>query len=370
MKRMGSKQRVGVAAAAMVALALAGALAWRSAVQQLKTGVESALGPRASVGTLELGWRGVEIRDLRLRGNGKRWPAADELRADRVLVVPALASLWSVFGRNGGWHISQVRIDGAYLSLQRTRDNRLRLLPGLLDLPPATGGAGNSSSGSSGATRVHIGSVRLRDASIDLYDAGVRQPAHRVQLQRLSADVGPLALPALDGALRIEFDAELKGPQRNGTIAIDGTLTPATRDAALKIRVEGVDLVALQPYLLRAGEGGVRRGTLDLRLDATVRKNQLRAPGHLSLQGLELADSGGLLGTFAGVPRQAVLAAMSRKGRIDVDFTLEGRLDDPKFSLDEVFALRVASGIAEALGVSLQGVVEGLGGVLKGLFGK
>jgi hypothetical protein len=365
-KQMWSKHRVWIAAAAAVlALTWTGALAWRTAVQQLKTGVESALGPRASVGTLELGWRGVEIRDLRVRGDGKRWPAADELRADRVVVVPSLASLWSAFGRNGTWHISQVRIDGAYLSLLRTRDDRLRLLPGLLDLPPAPGG------GSSGvATRVRIGNVRLRDASIDLYDAGVRQPAHRVQLQRLSADVGPLALPALDETLRIELDAELKGPQRNGTIAIDGTLAPTARDAALKIRVEGVDLVALQPYLLRAGEGGVRRGTLDLRLDATVRKNQLHAPGHLSLQGLELAESGGLLGTFAGVPRQAVIAAMSRKGRIDVDFALDGRLDDPKFSLDEVFALRVATGLAEVLGVSLQGVVEGLGSVLKGLFGK
>jgi hypothetical protein len=362
---MGSKRRVGVTAAAVVALALAGALAWRTAVQQLQAGVESALGPRASVGTLELGWRGVEIRDLRIRGDGKRWPAADELHADRVLVVPALASLGSVFGRNGTWHISQVRIDGAYLSLLRTRDDRLRLLPGLLELPPAPGG-----SRSSVMTRVRIGNVRLRDVSIDLYDASVRQPAHRVQLQHLSTDVGPLALPALDEPLRIDLDAELKGPQRNGTVAIDGTLTPATRDAALKIHVAGVDLVALQPYLLRAGEGGVRRGTLDLRLDATVRKNQLHAPGHLSLQGLELSESGGLLGTFAGVPRQAVVAAMSRKGRIEVDFTLDGRLDDPKFSLDEVFALRVATGLAEVLGVSLQGVVEGLGSVLKGLFGK
>jgi Domain of Unknown Function (DUF748) len=363
-KHFGSKQRVWIAAAAVAALALAGALAWRTAVQQLKAGVESALGPRASVGTLELGWRGVAMRDLRVRGDGKRWPAADELRAERVVVVPALASLWSAFGRSGAWHISEVRIEGAYLSLLRTRDDRLRLLPGVLDDPPAPGGS------SGGATRVRIGNVRLRDASIDLYDARVRQPAHRVQLQRLSADIGPLALPALDEPLRVELSAELKGAQRNGTLAIDGTLTPATRDAALKIRAEGVDLVALQPYLLRAGEGGVRRGTLGLRLDATVRKNRLHAPGHLSLQGLELSDSGGLLGTFAGVPRQAVIAAMSRQGRIEVDFTLEGRLDDPKFSLDEAFALRVASGIAEVLGVSLQGAVEGLGSVLKGLFGK
>jgi hypothetical protein len=77
-----------------------------------------------------------------------------------------------------------------------------------------------------------------------------------------------------------------------------------------------------------------------------------------------------MLGTFAGVPRQAVLAAMSRDGKLEVAFTLEGRLDDPNFSLNENFALKVASGLASALGVSLGGVVEGVGNVIKGLFGR
>jgi hypothetical protein len=53
-----------------------------------------------------------------------------------------------------------------------------------------------------------------------------------------------------------------------------------------------------------------------------------------------------------------------------VAFTLEGRLDDPNFSLNESFALKVAGGLASALGVSLGGVVEGVGNVIKGLFGR
>jgi len=77
-----------------------------------------------------------------------------------------------------------------------------------------------------------------------------------------------------------------------------------------------------------------------------------------------------VMGTFAGVPRKAVLAAMTQQGRLEVKFTLEGRLDDPSFSLNENFATRVASGMAESLGVSLSGMVKGLGGVVKGLFGR
>ena len=61
---------------------------------------------------------------------------------------------------------------------------------------------------------------------------------------------------------------------------------------------------------------------------------------------------------------------MSRDGRIEVAFTLEGRLDDPAFSLNENFATKLAGGLAETLGVSLGGVVEGVGNVIKGLFGR
>jgi hypothetical protein len=131
-----------------------------------------------------------------------------------------------------------------------------------------------------------------------------------------------------------------------------------------------VDLVALQPYLLKVNEAGVKRGTLDLSLDATVKAKRLHAPGRVTLTGLELASGGGVLATFGGVPRQAVLAAMERDGRIEVGFTLEGRLDDPAFSINDNLATKLAGGLAETLGVSLGGVVEGVGSVIKGLLGR
>ena len=61
---------------------------------------------------------------------------------------------------------------------------------------------------------------------------------------------------------------------------------------------------------------------------------------------------------------------MSRDGRIEMEFRLEGRIDDPQFSINELFAARFAVGLAEKLGVSLGGVVEGVGSIVKGLFGR
>jgi hypothetical protein len=119
-----------------------------------------------------------------------------------------------------------------------------------------------------------------------------------------------------------------------------------------------VDVRVFQPYLIQAAETGVKRGTLDLDLPATVSDNVLKAPGKLTLTSLELSSGN----TFMGMPRAAVVGLLKdRNQRISVDFTLQGRLDDPAFSLNEGFSTRVATSVAESLGVSLGGLVRGVG---------
>ncbi len=330
----------------------------RLAAGRLEAALHEALGPRASIGTVSLGLTGLRITDLRIRAASGTWPAADELVARRVHLRPSLASLWS-----RGWHIARIEVEDGYLSLLRTRQGKLRVLPALLERH-RDGSAGGE------APRVRIAEVELREVAIDFFDASVRGGTHKLRFESLQADVGPLAIPAFDEPTAIDLQATLKGPQTSGRITIDGEVTIATLDARLKAAVRGVDLVALQPYLLKVNEAGVKRGTLDLSLDATVKAKRLHAPGRVTLTGLELASGGGVLATFGGVPRQAVLAAMERDGRIEVGFTLDGRLDDPAFSINDNLATKLAGGLAETLGVSLGGVVEGVGSVIKGLLGR
>ncbi len=349
----------------LLGIALVAVAGFAIAVQQLKRSLEHALGPRASVGTLQLRWNGVEALDVRVRADRThdRWPAEDELRAARVHLVPAIESLW-----RSGWHIRHVGIEDGYVSALRTRDGRLRIFPSLQG--DARAAADAPAGAPAPAPLIRVGTLQLRNATLDFHDATIRQPPHRLRIERLDARVGPLVLPALDHSSNIALRGVLKGVRGDGDLQVDGEFSAAARDAQLKARFHGVDLIALQPYLLKVAEGGVRAGMLDLELHATLVRNRLHAPGLLTLRGLELSGSGGVLGTFAGVPRQAVVAAMSRDGRIQVKFVLEGHLDDPNFSLNENLATRVASGLAEALGVSLGGVVQGVGNVIKGIFGR
>ena len=354
---------IGVVAIAI--LAAAAAVALHVAAKALKTQVEQALGPESEVGEIVVRISSIEIRNIRIAAP-KGWPAQDALRAERVVVRPDLLGLFSA-----RIHVPTILIDKAYVSVVRGRDGKVRLLPSLLQKPaPAES--------QSTPPEVSIGTIELRNGELEFFDASVRQPAHKTRLEQLHARVEDLRIPSLSSRTAIQIDGMVKGVQRTGKLSIVGWTELAAKNSEIATKLQGVDLVALQPYLIKASETGVRKGSLDLRLKSTVRNNRLHAPGTVTLSGLELAPASGPFGTFMGVPRQAVIAALkNRKDQISVEFTLEGNLDDPKFSLNESFALRVGAAVAETLGISIEGLTrgvgsaaEGIGGVVKKLFGK
>ncbi|MGD9788523.1 MAG: DUF748 domain-containing protein [Sulfuricellaceae bacterium] len=341
-----AKRWIAILVAAAVLIAVAAYAAFHFAVQALKGKVEEALGPAGEVAAIRVADGGVEIIGLRIRGDGAQgaWPAEDQLRAERIVVVPDLRSLLSSRVR-----IRAITVEGGYLSLLRTPAGRLRLLPSLLERPKTDGAPGPA---------IEIGRVELRDSALEFFDASVRKPPLKLRLEQLNASLDRLSLPDLAGKSKLDLVGVLKGARRDGKVSLKGDIELASKDSVLTTQLRGVDLVTLQPYLVKATETGVRRGTLDMDLKSTVQRHRLRAPGSLTLTGLELASGS----TFMGMPRNAVVSMLkNRNDQIKVNFTLEGNLDDPKFALNENFATRVGASMAEGLGVSLEGLAKGVG---------
>ncbi|HEY0843731.1 MAG TPA: DUF748 domain-containing protein [Noviherbaspirillum sp.] len=361
------KHTLLVAGIVLAILGGAAAVGLHFAAGILKTQVEQALGTNSEVREITLGWSSVQIHGIRIRAP-KGWPTADTLRAERIVIRPDLLGLFTA-----RVHVPRITVEQAYVSAVRTREGKVRLLPSLLEAPGKRKGA------SPGAMpEIRIGTIELRDGVLEFFDATVRQPAHKTRLEQLQAKVDDLQLPALASRTHLQLDGTVKGVQRDGKLSIDGWAELGAKNSDIATRLQGVDLLAFQPYLIKASEAGVKRGTLDLKLKSSVRKNRLHAPGSITLSGLELVAGGGAFGTFMGMPRQAVIAGMKdRNDRITIDFTLDGDLNDPKFSLNDSFALQVGVALAKSLGISLEGLakglgsgVEGLGGAVKKLFGQ
>jgi len=363
LNRLAGNRRWLVAGAAVAAL-LAGGLLF--AANDARARILQALGPRATVGAISLGYPTVTLHDVRVAADPRpgAWPAAEEFEAREVAVDIDAASLWA-YRRGAPLRIADIRVRDGTLVMLHT-PGHLTLLPSLRDSARAAAGAVHDARvAPAGALQIaHIGFDAM---AVELVDRALPDGRpHPVRFAQVTGSVANLALPGLAQPIAIDLQGALRGAERDGQVSLKGRLSPAARDADLALRLAGVDMTALQPWLLRLGERPVRHGTLDLALDARAVQGQLHAPGQLTMTGLEFADEGG---TFAGVERRAVLAALRRDGRITLRFTLEGRMDDPKSVLDEHLGLRLAGGLGEAVGSGVKGVVSGVGQALHGLLG-
>lgn len=342
-----------IALVALVVLIAASAVGFRMAAGVLKGKVAEALGPGSELKDLRVGWSGVVVEGLRIKGP-PGWPAADSLRADRVRIVPSLRSLFSDRIR-----VRSITVVRPYLSAWRTRDGALRVIPSLLAEPTERQeGAGQP------ARPVAIARITLEEGVVELFDATVSQPPLKVRLEQIRATVRDVVAPTLAGRTRFDLTAVVKGIQRDGRTSISGWAELRSKDSAVQTQLRSVDLVAFQPYLTRATETRVQKGTLDLDLQSEVKQNRLRAPGKMVLSDLEFAPARSASDTFMGVPRAAVVAFLKNKeNKIAVDFVIEGDLSNPRFTLNESLATRVASALGERLGVSIREVAEGVGGL-------
>lgn len=355
-----SKRRLLLILTLLVALAGGGFAAWQYAIRTLKAQIEQALGPRGEVREIRVGLAGVEILDIRIRApkNGS-WPAEDELRAQRIQITPNVLDLLSAKVSLDG-----IRIEGAYVSMLRTRTGQMKIIPSLLeaqDAKPKESPVGSENTENKGGIPISIDRIIMSGGIIEVYDASVRATPVKLRLEQIEATVGKLRLPELTGQTTLKVDGVIKGNRQDGKLAIDGSIELATKESGMSAKLRGVDMTVLQPYLIQAAETGIKRGTLDLDLKSSVTGGKLRAPGTLTLSDLELTSGSG---TFMGLPRSAAVGLLkNNKGKIAVKFVLEGDINDPRFSLNEHLATRLATSLAGSLGVSVESLAKGVGSV-------
>jgi hypothetical protein len=345
-----SRKRWWIAAALALILVPIGAfVAFRMAVSALKARVEAAVAPETEMASLQVSWSGLVIEGLRVPAP-KGWPSKDAFRAERVRVVPTLRSLLS----GDAYEIRSITVTAPYLSALRGPEGTLRILPGVR--------AGSADAHAPGPPPASIGEITFDDGVLEIYDATVAKPPLRIRLEQIEASIEDVTVPSSTGKSDFELDGVVKGGARDGTAHIAGWIEFATADSSISTRLRDVDLAPLAPYLVHGGEEGVRAGRFDLDLDSEVRSRHLRAPGRLTITGLELEPANDVLGTFMGLQRRALLSSLEEKGKkITVEFTLEGDVANPEFSLNSALSQQVALGIAKSLGLSLEGLVEGVG---------
>ena len=363
MSFLAAYRRLLLAGAVGVALLLAGVI---FAAHDAKHRILQALGPRTTVGSISLNYPTVTLHDVHVAADSApgAWPSDKEFEAREVQIDITAASLWA-YRHGEPLAIADVRVADGTLVMRRTPDH-LTMLPALRDSQRAQAAALQPSqppAAGQPAIALAIAHMRFDRMAVDFFDDTLPDGhRHELRFQQVQGTVSQLALPGLAQPIALDLRGRLAGVEHDGGVSLKGQLTPAASDADLALRMTGIDMRALQPYLLKLGERPVQHGTMDLALDAAIVHRAVHATGQLTMTGLQFDDADG--GNFAGVGHRAVLAALKRDGRIALKFTLDGRTDDPQFKLDEHIGLRVAGGLGEAVGSGVHSVVDGLKSLL------
>ncbi|HSD37616.1 MAG TPA: DUF748 domain-containing protein [Rhodocyclaceae bacterium] len=350
-------------------LCILAVVAYYAALQLLKQQLTAALGRTGEVQAVNVGLRRIEIIGLRIRASQPAWPGADELRAARVFVTPDLRSLLG-----GNIVIARVEIEDAALTVLRNRSG-MKIVPALLGTPTESrkAKAQPAPQKEGGGPHIRIGRIELRNSRVDFYDATVAAKPHHIPLDQMQLSLDDLVLPALDARSALDLQARVAG---QGKLVLKGWLKVSNLDADLRFGLADTPVKLVEPYLFRKQIGEVKAGRLTLDVYLKVAQRRLVAPGHMSLSGLEL-------GGIVGLTREAAaLFARSRgmdadtRRPVDLDFTVQGNLDDARFSLNDAIYAQAGMAAVQLIGLGGRkspadtGSDSGVGDALKKLFGK
>jgi hypothetical protein len=171
-----------------------------------------------------------------------------------------------------------------------------------------------------------------------------------------------IAVPLSDRTSKYSFSANSAG----GTIVSKGTTALKSKDTNSVLTIRNLDITQFKPYFQKKGDAVITRGTADLDLDLKIKSRMINSPCKLVLKNLDFASGGGLGGQVVGVPRAAVVNLLrASNNQIALDFTLQGSIDDPQFSIRERLMKKLTAALVEKLGTSVPGMVPGVLGLDK-----
>ncbi len=302
------------------------------------------------------------IYDVRPEVTGHR----DDQVVGNVKSVHVRADFLSILGSK--LTVSHVEVEQPYFKLIIDNKGKL-LLP--ISMPEEKTDESKQKQGkkevrkndtSKDAMPVEVKTLAVRGGKVDFEDRSMARPV-KLTFEDLTVDVSHIAYPFTDQWTDFDVSSQFAGGKQKGSITATGKTHLLNEETKVKTALKNIDLVLLRQYVEKKGDVGIERGFITMNMDAGVVKKHIKAPGTMTISDLQLASSGGLGGTFMGVPRSMVLSFLKNNNdEISLDFVLEGDLNNPRFNLRENFATRLSVGLANKLGFSIVGAGSAIAG--------
>jgi Domain of Unknown Function (DUF748) len=244
--------------------------------------------------------------------------------------------------------VEAVRFSGLKTSIiidANKRPNFLAVLPASTTNVPSAAPPPAPTAKAGDSFPIQLGELRLEKTSIHFSDQSV-QPACMFDLRQLDGTVKGLSTNP-DSTADVDISGRL---DEAAPFALRGKMNPLARDLALDLAFtnHNLQLTPFTPYLEKYGGHPLNKGRLSLDLNYTVHGKELKAQNKVHLDQLMLGPRNDSPAATKLPVKLAVALLKDSNGRIDLDLPVEGRLDDPQFSVGPIILKVLVNLIAKA----------------------
>lgn len=229
------------------------------------------------------------------------------------------------------------------LHLRRGRDGGLDT-SWWTGLPKTKAAPGDERPARASGFPVRIGSLKIEGGTVSSWDASV-QPPVRQTLSEMDAAIEGLASPGTS-PFQVQLDGEVNG---EAPVSIRGTVGSPVNTAPTQVEVKASNygMTTLNPYTKQYLGQAIDRGKLAVSASYRLDGSDLHSDNHFVIDQLAL---GRRVETREASPVPVGLAMAllrDRRGKIALDVSVHGDVNDPGFSYRDAFARSVVNVITK-----------------------
>jgi len=192
---------------------------------------------------------------------------------------------------------------------------------------------------------VQLGLLSLTNASLQFADFSVQPPCKFV-VQNFSGTV-----KGLSSALDTAADVDITGSIGEGApFAISGKVNPLASDLLVDLVISNrnMELTSFTPYMEKFAGHPLKKGKLSVALRYNVKQHELKAENVVLIDQLTLGQKNNSPDATHLPVKLGVALLKDRNGKIELNVPVNGRLDDPKFSVVPIIWQVVMNMLAKA----------------------
>lgn len=185
-----------------------------------------------------------------------------------------------------------------------------------------------------GSINLTIQRLTVADSRMAFLDRSLT-PAFRSSLSKINGEITTISTTA-DAVSRVNLQGTVNETNR-WTLEGKGTLLDPENQMNLRLELEPLDILVLNSYSEKFLGRSLETGLLSASLDYTVDQKELTGENNFRLKDLQLGSSVPSDSTVINFPLGLAVSSLQDRNQVmDLNFQVNGRMDDPSFDLSGV----------------------------------